>query len=163
MSVHTEAPRIEDPAAKMSVGKREKKHFSKYRESLIAVPSLVEAQTKSFQWLVENGLKEVFGEFSSIKDYANKKFELDFTGFSLAEPKYDEHYAKHNKLSYEATLKATVRLKNKMLGSVKEQEIFMADFPIMTNHGTFIIGGIERVIVPQLARSFGVFFTDQEV
>ncbi|MEI6346199.1 MAG: DNA-directed RNA polymerase subunit beta [bacterium] len=163
MSSRIEAPRIEDPAAKMSVGKREKKHFSKYRESLIAVPSLVEAQTKSFQWLVEHGLKEVFSEFSSIKDYANKKFELDFTGFSLAEPKYDEHYAKHNKLSYEATLKATVRLKNKMLGSVKEQEIFMADFPIMTNHGTFIIGGIERVIVPQLARSFGVFFTDQEV
>ncbi|KKT44311.1 MAG: DNA-directed RNA polymerase subunit beta [Parcubacteria group bacterium GW2011_GWA2_44_15] len=123
----------------------------------------MESQIKSFEWLVEHGLKEVFREFSSIKDYAGKKFELDFTGFKLSEAKYDEYYAKANKLSYEAPLKGTVRLKNKMLNSVKEQEIFLADFPLMTNHGTFIISGIERVIVPQLARSFGISFTAQDI
>jgi DNA-directed RNA polymerase subunit beta len=87
---------------------------------------------------------------------------LDFVGFKLGESQYDEFYAKDNKLSYEAPLKVIVRLKNKTIGGTKEQEIFMADLPLMTPHGTFIIAGIERVIVPQLARSFGVFFTSGE-
>ncbi len=142
---------------------KEKKYFNKFKKPLIDLPNLVDAQTFSFNWLLETGMKEIFAEFSSIKDYSEKKFELDFTGFELSEPKYDEFYAKENRISYEAPLKVTVRLKNKVLGSDKEQEIFMADFPIMTNHGTFIINGIERVIVPQLARSFGVFFTSQEL
>ncbi|MDO8594285.1 MAG: DNA-directed RNA polymerase subunit beta [bacterium] len=141
---------------------RPKKHFGAYKAPLTDLPNLVEPQVESFKWLLETGLKEVFSEFSSIKDYSGKKFELDFTGFKLQEPKYDEFYAKQNKLSYEAPLKVTVRLKNKIVGSVKEQEIFMADFPLQTQHGTFVISGIERVIVPQLARSFGVFFTADE-
>ncbi len=152
-----------DTKAYVPAGQRTKKFFSRYREPLAPVPNLVESQIKSYEWLIREGIAEIFKEFSSIKDYSGKKFELDFTGFKLAEPKFDEFYAKDNKLSYEGTLKATVRLKNKTLGTVKEQEIFMADFPLMTNHGTFIITGIERVIVPQLARSFGVFFTDQEL
>jgi len=146
----------------VSAGAREKKYFGKFKKPLTKMPNFVESQTHSFKWLVEKGLEEVFKEFSSIKDYSEKKFELDFTGFKLGEPQYDEHYAKDNKLSYEAPLKVTVKLKNKVLNSTKEQEIFMADFPIMTDHGTFIITGIERVIVPQLARSFGVFFTASE-
>ncbi len=140
-----------------------KKYFGAYKTPLTTLPNLVEPQVDSFKWLLENGLREVFSEFSSIKDYSGKKFELDFTGFKLSEPKFDEFYAKQNKLSYEAPLKVTVRLKNKIVGSVKEQELFMADFPLMTSHGTFVISGIERVIVPQLARSFGVFFTAEEV
>ena len=144
-------------------GSRPKKYFGKWKKPLTYLPHLVEPQIKSFQWLVKHGLEEVFKEFSSIKDYAGKKFELDFTGFKLSEPKYDEYYAKANKLSYEAPLKGTVRLKNKVLNSVKEQEIFLADFPLMTNHGTFIISGIERVIVPQLARSFGISFTAADI
>ncbi len=140
-----------------------KKYFGKFKKPLTDMPNLVEAQIKSFDWLLKTGLKEVFKEFSSIKDYSEKKFELDFTGFELSPPKYDEFYAKDNKMSYEAPLKVMVRLKNKIVGSVKEQEIFMADFPVMTEHGTFIINGIERVIVPQLARSFGVFFTSEEI
>src|SRR3990167_5049119 len=140
-----------------------KKYFGAYTPPLTTLPNLVEPQIDSFKWLLETGLKEVFSEFSSINDYSRKKFELDFAGFKLSEPKYDEFYAKQNKLSYEAPLKVTVRLKNKIVGSVKEQEIFMADFPLQTQHGTFIISGIERVIVPQLARSFGVFFTADEV
>ncbi len=123
------------------------------------IPNLVKDQIDSFNWLVKTGLKEVFDEFSSIKDFSEKKFQLDFINFELDKPRYDEYFAKDKKLSYEASLKVTVRLTNKVLNSVKDQEIFMADFPIITSHGTFIISGIERVIVPQLARSFGVFFT----
>ena len=118
---------------------------------------------ESFKWLVEKGLKEVFEEFSSIKDFSAKKFQLDFASFELAEPKFDEYTAKDRKLSYEAPLKVRVRLKNLIMNTEKEQEIFMADFPLMTSHGTFIISGIERVVVPQLARSTGVSFTAQEL
>src|SRR5580698_8751024 len=123
---------------------REKKYFGRFKEPLAETPNFVEAQIDSFNWLIEKGLGEVFKEFSSIKDYSEKKFELDFTGFKLGEPQYDEFYAKDKKLSYEANLKVNVKLKNKHLGTTKEQEIFMADFPLMTNHGTFIIAGIER-------------------
>ncbi len=139
------------------------KFFSRFKKPLIPTPNFVESQQDSFKMLIEKGLKEVFEEFSSIKDFSGKKFTLDFTGFELSEPKYDEYYAKDNKLSYEAPLKAKVRLKNHILGTEKEQEIFMADFPLMTSHGTFIISGIERVIVPQLARSYGVFFTATDI
>jgi DNA-directed RNA polymerase subunit beta len=123
----------------------------------------VEGQLESYKWLLDKGLKEVFGEFSSIKDYSEKKFELEFTGYELTKPKYDEHYAKDNKMNYEGGLKVMIKLKNKILGSTKEQEVFMADFPLMTDHGTFIINGIERLIVPQIIRSYGVFFTSQEL
>ncbi len=143
--------------------KKNQKFFGHFKKPFGDLPNLVEAQTDSYKWLVSVGLKEVFSEFSSIKDFSEKKFQLDFTGFELAEPKYDETYAKENKLSLEAPLKVKVSLKNKILNSSKEQELFMADFPVMTGHGTFIINGIERVIVPQLARSFGVFFTSQEL
>ena len=142
---------------------RSKKFFGRFREPLASIPNLVESQTESFKWLIEEGLKEVFEEFSPIKDFSEKKFVLDFTHFELSEPKFDEYTAKERKLSYEAPLKVKVRLKNLILGTEKEQEIFMADFPLMTPHGTFIISGIERVIVPQLTRSFGVSFTSQEV
>jgi len=140
-----------------------KKYFSKYKKPLVEFPDLLATQLESFNWLIEHGLKEVFKEFSPISDYSGKKFDLEFTSFNISEPKYEEHYAKANKLSYEAQLKARVKLKNKTLGGEKEQEIFMSDVPMMTPHGTFIINGVERVVVPQLARSFGVFFPDLEV
>ncbi len=139
------------------------KFFSRFKRPLISTPNFVEPQLDSFKELIEKGLKEVFEEFSSIKDYSEKKFTLDFVGFELAQAKHDEYYAKDNKLSYEAPLKVKVKLKNHILGTEKEQEIFMADFPLMTSHGTFIISGIERIIVPQLARSYGVFFTASDI
>jgi DNA-directed RNA polymerase subunit beta len=139
-----------------------KKYFSRFKAPLTEMPNLVESQVKSFEFLIEKGIEEVLKEFSPIKDYAEKKFELSFIGFELTKPKYDEHYAKVNKLSYEGQVKVKVRLKNKLLDSVKEQEMFLADLPLMTDHGTFIINGIERVIVAQLARSFGIFFTANE-
>jgi DNA-directed RNA polymerase subunit beta len=142
--------------------KRPKKYFGRYKKPLTPFPNLIEAQVKSFKWLVENGIGEVFKEFSPIIDYSGKKFQLEFTSFSLSESKTDENNSKINKLSYQGLLKARVKLTNKILGTVKEQEIFMSDLPLMTTHGTFIINGVERVIVPQLARSFGVFFTESE-
>ena len=142
--------------------KRPKKYFGRYKKPLIPFPDLIEAQVKSFKWLIENGVGEVFKEFSPINDYSGKKFQLEFTSFSLGESKTTENDSKVNKLSYQGQLKARVKLTNKILGTVKEQEIFMSEIPLMTAHGTFIINGVERVIVPQLARSFGVFFTESE-
>ena len=134
-----------------------------YREAKVPMPDLVAPQVASFRTFVSEGLKELFKEFSPIIDYSKKKFELEITSFELGEPKVDEWGAKENKLTFDAPLKANVRLINKALGSKKEQTIFLADFPLMTDHGTFIINGVERVIVPQLARSFGVFFASAEV
>ena len=142
---------------------RPKKYFARFKEPKTELPNLVESQITSFDWIMKHGLKEIFKEFSPIKDYSEKKFELEFVSFEVGVPKFDEHFAKDNKLSFEAPLRAMVRLKNKAQNSVKEQEVFMADFPLMTPHGTFIINGVERVIVPQLARSFGVFFTVSEM
>ncbi|MBI4692070.1 MAG: DNA-directed RNA polymerase subunit beta [Candidatus Terrybacteria bacterium] len=136
-----------------------KKYFSKYKEPVISPPHLVKMQFDSFKWFKTEGLKELFEEFSPIHDYTGKEFTLTFTDFFLDEPKYDEYYAKENKLNLQAPLKIKAKLLNKELNQTKEQEIFLADFPIMTNHGTFVINGVERVIISQLARSFGVYFT----
>lgn len=141
------------------VGAREKKYFKNYKKPLLDLPDLFEGQVKSFKWLLTDGIKDVLKEFSPVSDYSGKKFEMDFVDFEIEEPKFDDKYARENKLTYEASLKFKIKLINKTLGSEKEQEVFMADFPLMTRHGTFIINGIERVIVPQLARSFGVIFT----
>ncbi len=142
---------------------QKKKHFSRFKKSLTTLPNLVEPQILSYKWIIEEGLKELFKEFSPIKDYSDKKFVLEFVSFELGEPKTDEHFAKANKMTLDAPLRAIVRLTNKTLNTKKEQEIFMIDFPLQTPHGTFIINGVERVIVPQLARSFGVLFTIEEV
>ncbi len=140
-------------------GKLEKKYFSKFKKPLMDAPNLVDHQMKSYRWLLSEGISDVLKEFSPIKDYADKKFELSFTGLEVAAPKYDEFYSKEKKVSYEGQFKAKVKLTNKTLGTSKEQEIFLSEIPLMTDHGTFIINGIERVVVPQLARSYGIFFT----
>ncbi|HEV8677537.1 MAG TPA: DNA-directed RNA polymerase subunit beta, partial [Candidatus Paceibacterota bacterium] len=142
---------------------REQKFFSRFKAPLTETPNLVAAQVDSFNWLLKEGFKETFKEFTPIKDYSGKKFDLEFVKIEMGEPKYDEHYAKNQKLSLDVPVRAVVRLTNKTTGSSKEQEIFLADFPVMTNHGTFVINGVERVIVPQLARSYGVFFTAEEL
>ena len=141
---------------------RQQKHFSRFRAPRVDTPNLVAAQVDSFNTLLTEGIKEVFKEFTPIKDYSGKKFDLEFVKLELGEPKYDEHYAKAQKLSLDVPVRAIVKLKNKAQNLEKEQEIFLADLPIMTEHGTFVINGVERVIVPQLARSYGVFFTAEE-
>ncbi len=138
------------------------KTFSRYREPLTKLPNLVENQLFSYKELCDHGIAEILKEFSPLSDYSEKKFQLEFVSFEISAPKHDEVYVKENKLTYEAPLRARVRLTNKILNTVKEQEIFMADFPLMTVHGTFIINGIERVVIPQLARSSGVFFDFEE-
>ncbi len=135
------------------------KYFSNYNEPLAQPPNLLEVQLSSYQWLMEEGLKELFKEFSPIYDYSEKKFHLEFLDFFVDKPKITEEEAKINKVSYEAPLRVNVKLHNKILKQDKEQEIFLTDMPLMTSHGTFIINGIERVVVPQLARSSGIFFT----
>jgi DNA-directed RNA polymerase subunit beta len=139
------------------------KTFGAYRAPRVEFPDLVGHQRESFQWFLRDGLTELFKEFSPISDYSNKKFELRFDGFELGEPKGDEEHARENMRTYEVPLKATVTLLNKTFGSEKTQDIFLADIPMMTPHGSFIVSGVERAIVPQLARSFGAFFISEEV
>jgi len=146
----------------VSVGSLPKKTFTKYRAPMVELPNLIEPQLDSFKWFVEEGLKGIFKEFSPIADYSDKKFELQFKRYELGNPKCTPEFAKENKLTYDAPLRANIILKNKTFESEKDQEIFLADIPVMTEHGTFIINGVERVIVPQLARSYGIFFTSQE-
>ncbi len=146
----------------VSVGHLPQKRFEKAAPARVPLPDLIEPQRESYRWFVEEALKEIFKEFSPITDYSEKKFELQFKKYELSEPKYSPEYAKENKRTYEASLRATVVLKNKTFESDKEQEIFMTDIPVMTRNGTFIINGVERVIVPQLARSYGIFFTTSE-
>src|SRR3989344_5784941 len=126
----------------MSTQARPQKMFSKYKKPMIKFPDLLETQINSYKWLIEEGLKEVFKEFSPINDYSGKKFELQFSSFSVGEPKVNEYFAKANKLTYDTSIKARVKLINKTLGTEKEQEIFVADIPMMTNHGSFVINGV---------------------
>jgi DNA-directed RNA polymerase subunit beta len=146
----------------VSVGSLPQKTFTKFRAPMVELPNLIEPQLESFKWFVEDGLKAIFKEFSPITDYSEKKFELQFKRYELGQPKCTPEFAKENKLTYDAPLRANIVLKNKTFESEKDQEIFLADIPVMTEHGTFIINGVERVIVPQLARSYGIFFTSQE-
>ncbi len=146
----------------VSVGNLPQKTFAVSPAPRIPLPDLIEPQHESYRWFIETALKEIFTEFSPISDYSEKKFELKFKKYELGSPKCTPEFAKANKLTYEAPLRAHVILKNKTFESEKDQEIFMTDLPVMTEHGTFIINGVERVVVPQLARSYGIFFTQTE-
>ncbi len=127
--------------------------------SFVSLPNLIEIQLNSYDWFMEKGLKEILKEVNPITDFTGKDLELYFEDYYLDEPKYDEVTAKNKNISYEAPLRCKVKLIIKKTGEVKEQEIYLGDFPIMTDRGTFIINGVERVVVSQLIRSPGVFFT----
>ena len=135
------------------------KDFSKSKISL-PLPYLLSLQKESWKWFWEKGLKELFSEIFPIRDYTGKEFELWFLDYRLGEPKYENDLeAKQNNDSYEAPLRVKARLINLKTKEVKEQEVFLVDFPLMTERGTFIINGVERVTIAQLIRSPGVFFT----
>ena len=136
--------------------KRERYSFSKIAD-VLDVPNLIEIQQKSYQWFLDEGLMETFGDITPVQDFTGN-LVLEFTGYSLGEPKYEVDECKQRDVTYAAPLKVKVRLINKETGEVKEQEVFMGDFPLMTDKGTFIINGAERVIVSQLVRSPGVYF-----
>ncbi|HSW81034.1 MAG TPA: DNA-directed RNA polymerase subunit beta [Candidatus Saccharimonas sp.] len=128
-------------------------------DTALALPNLIAHQTDSFKWFVEEGLGEIFAEINPIEDYTGQKLELRFKGYHFETPKTSEIEARENNISFEAPLKAKIELTNKVTGEVKEQEIYLGDYPWMTNRGTFVINGAERVVVSQLIRSAGVFFT----
>jgi len=128
-------------------------------DTALALPNLIAHQTDSFKWFVEEGLGEIFAEINPIEDYTGQKLELRFKEYHFETPKTSEIEARENNISFEAPLKAKIELTNKVTGEVKEQEIYLGDYPWMTNRGTFVINGAERVVVSQLIRSAGVFFT----
>ena len=135
------------------------KYFSKYPKDLYPLPPLIKLQLDSYQWFLNQGLRELFDEVSPIKDYSGKDLELSFDNYFLDEPKHNEAEAKKYGLSYEAALRVKLKLNNKKTKEIKEQEIFLTDFPLITPRGTFVVNGVERVVVSQLIRSPGVFFT----
>lgn len=131
------------------------------QDDAVDLGDLAGHQNKSFQWFIEEGLGELLAEVSPIDDYTGTKLSLRFKDYHFEDPKMSETDARENNVSYEAPLKATVELTNKVTGEVKEQEIYLGDYPAMTKRGTFVINGAERVVVSQLIRSSGVFFTSE--
>ncbi|HIW54329.1 MAG TPA: DNA-directed RNA polymerase subunit beta, partial [Candidatus Ruthenibacterium merdigallinarum] len=141
----------------VQLGKTERMSFSKIDE-VIDMPNLIEIQKNSYQWFLDEGLKEVFHDISTIEDYTGN-LVLEFVDYRLdSQPKYSIKECKERDATYAAPLRVRARLLNKETGEVKEQEIFMGDFPLMTDAGTFVYNGAERVIVSQLVRSPGVYF-----
>jgi len=138
----------------------DKKIFSRYKTSRLSLPELAEIQINSYKWFFKIGLKELFGESSPIKEeFGGQGLAFEFADYYLDEPKYTEAQARENNLSYEAPLRVRVRLTNSKTKEVKEQEVYLGDFPLMTPRGTFVVNGVERVVVSQLIRSSGVYFT----
>jgi DNA-directed RNA polymerase subunit beta len=138
-------------------GRRTRRSYARINE-ILEVPNLIEIQQKSYDWFLEEGLREMFQDISPIQDFTGNLI-LEFIDYSLGEPKYTVDDAKERDVTYAAPLRVKVRLINKETGEVKEQEVFMGDFPLMTDTGTFIINGAERVIVSQLVRSPSVYFS----
>ena len=138
-------------------GKTLRKNFARHEE-IVDMPNLLALQKKSYQWFLDTGLREVFSDVASISNYAGN-LELSFIDYKMDEaPKYDVLECKARDATYAAPLKVSVRLYNKETGEIKEQEIFMGDFPLMTESGTFVINGAERVVVSQLVRSPGIYY-----
>ncbi len=141
----------------VKVGRKERMSFSQINE-VGEMPNLIQIQTESYDWFIKEGLREVFEDISPIRDYADNLI-LEFTDYSLNDPpKYEQEECKERDVTYAAPLKVRVRLVNKETGEVKEQEVFMGDFPLMTEKGTFIYNGAERVVVTQLVRSPGPYY-----
>ncbi|MEG0924169.1 MAG: DNA-directed RNA polymerase subunit beta [Anaerovoracaceae bacterium] len=141
----------------VKVGRKERMSFSKINE-VGEMPNLIQIQTESYDWFIKEGLSEVFEDISPIRDYADNLI-LEFIDYSLSDPpKYEQEECKERDVTYAAPLKVKVRLVNKETGEVKEQEVFMGDFPLMTEKGTFIYNGAERVVVTQLVRSPGPYY-----
>lgn len=133
--------------------------FFKKPVDVMELPDLVRVQIESYNWFFKEGLNELFEEISPIQDWTGKAYELHMSSYELDEPKITEETARSRNATFEAALRAKVRLVNKQTNEIKEQEVFLGEFPIMTDRGTFVINGVERVVVSQLIRSPGAFFT----
>jgi DNA-directed RNA polymerase subunit beta len=139
-----------------------RKFFSKFHEVSL-LPNLIEVQLDSYKWFVEKGLKELLGEINPIRDFTGKNLELFFGDYFFDKPKYDEIGAREKNATYEAPLYVSAKLVNKVSGKTKTQDVYFGDFPLMTPRGTFIINGVERVVVNQLIKSPGVFYTAESI
>lgn len=140
------------------------KIFSSHPQSLKGLdilPNLCEVQTDSYNWFTENGIKELFEEVFPINDYTGKELDLHFEDYHFDQPKFDERQAKAKSLTYEAPLRVNFKLTNKKNKDVRKQEVYFGDFPMMTPRGTFIINGVERVVISQLIRSSGFYITSE--
>jgi DNA-directed RNA polymerase subunit beta len=138
---------------------RQRRSYARIKE-VLELPNLIEIQTASYKWFLDEGIREMFQDISPVEDFTGNLI-LEFVDYSLGEPKYSVDEAKSRDVTYAAPLRVKVRLINKETGEVKEQEVFMGDFPLMTEAGTFIINGAERVIVSQLVRSPSVYFNEK--
>jgi len=136
---------------------RQRRSYARISE-VLELPNLIELQTSSYQWFLDEGLSEMFTDISPIEDFTGN-LSLQFIDYSLGEPKYSVEESKERDVTYSAPLRVKVRLENKETGEVKDQDVFMGDFPLMTDTGTFVINGAERVIVSQLVRSPSVYFS----
>ena len=136
------------------------KSFARYSHKESDIPNLLEIQRSSYDWFLESGLRSLLDEISPITDFSGKDLELSFGEYKFDEPKYNDLESAKKNVSYESALRVNARLLVKKTGEIKEQEIYMGTFPLMTERGTFIINGISRVMISQLVRSSGVFFTD---
>ncbi|MCA9324027.1 DNA-directed RNA polymerase subunit beta [Candidatus Saccharibacteria bacterium] len=155
-------PKTSTSKPKTVGAKKDRQYFTKKKE-VINLPNLVDHQNTSFQWFVEEGLGDILAEISPIDDYTGQKLSIRFKDYHFEDPKMTEAEARENNVSYEAPLKAVAELTNKVTGEVKDQEIYLGDYPWMTSRGTFVINGAERVVVSQLIRSPGVFYTADNV
>ena len=138
---------------------RQRRSYARISE-VLELPNLIEIQTASYKWFLEEGLKEMFQDISPIEDFTGN-LSLEFIDYSLGEPKYSVDESKDRDVTYNAPLRVKVRLINNKTGEIKEQEVFMGDFPLMTDTGTFVINGAERVIVSQLVRSPSVYYSEK--
>lgn len=136
------------------------KIFTSYNGPKFAQPNLIEIQRNSFDWFVKKGLRELFDEISPIRDHTGKELELSFLDYKFDAPKYTEEQAKEKDLSFEASLRVNLKLVNRVTKETNTQEVYLGDFPMMTRRGTFIISGVERVVISQLVRSPGAYFTE---
>ncbi len=139
-----------------------RKRFTAASE-VVDLPNLIEIQTESYRWFFEKGLKELFQEVSPIKDFTGRNLELEFGQYFLDKPKFSEIVAKERNTTFEAPLYVQVKLLNKARNRTKTQDVYLGDFPLMTNRGTFVINGVERVVVSQLIKSPGAFFSSEYV
>ncbi len=136
----------------------DRRYVSASRDAM-ALPDLIEIQKRSYRWFLETGIGELLQEISPIKDFIGRDLELSFVDYFIDEPKFDEKTSKAKNITYDAPLRVKTKLVNKRTGETREQEVYLGDLPVMTDRGTFVVNGIERVIVSQLVRSAGAFFT----
>jgi DNA-directed RNA polymerase subunit beta len=139
--------------------KQEERRFFTSSRDMMALPDLIEVQKDSYRWFLEEGIRELLSELTPVKDFIGRDLELHLTDYFFDDPKFDEKTSKEKKINYEAPLRVKAKLINKRSDETREQEVYLGELPVMTDRGTFVINGVERVVVTQLVRSAGAFFT----